>query len=90
MLQGDLIALHSFLRRGCGEGGAELFSLGSRDGVHGNASKLHQGRFRRAVRKHFCTRRAAKQWNRLPSETVDASSLPGDKGHLDSALPDTL
>ncbi|GAB0179643.1 mitochondrial enolase superfamily member 1 [Grus japonensis] len=32
-LRGDLIALCSFLRRGRGEGGAELFSLGSSDGT---------------------------------------------------------
>jgi len=34
-LRGDLIALYSFLRRGSGQGGAELFSR-SRDRVHGN------------------------------------------------------
>jgi len=32
-LRGDLIALCSFLRRGSGERGAELFSLGSSDGI---------------------------------------------------------
>ena len=40
-LRGDLMALCSFLRRGSGEGGAELFSLGSRDRMHRNGSKLH-------------------------------------------------
>ena len=35
-LRGDLIALRSFLRRGRAEGGAELFSLGSRDRTHGS------------------------------------------------------
>ena len=34
-LWGSLIALYSFLRRGSGEGGAERFSLGSRDPVTG-------------------------------------------------------
>jgi len=42
-LRGDLIALGSFLRRGRGEGGAELFSLGSSDRTRVNSSKLRQG-----------------------------------------------
>ncbi|KAK4832963.1 hypothetical protein QYF61_026789 [Mycteria americana] len=41
-LRGDLIAPCSFLRRGSGEGGADLFSLGSSDRTCGNGSKLHQ------------------------------------------------
>ncbi|KAK4816047.1 hypothetical protein QYF61_011055 [Mycteria americana] len=32
-LRDDLVALYSFLRRGSGEGGAELFSLGSSDRI---------------------------------------------------------
>ncbi|KAK4825766.1 hypothetical protein QYF61_002329 [Mycteria americana] len=39
-LRGNRIALYSFLRRGCGEGGADLFSLVSSDRIHGNGSKL--------------------------------------------------
>ena len=39
-LRDDLTGLHSFLRRGSGEGGADLFSLGSSDRTHGNGSKL--------------------------------------------------
>jgi len=41
-LRGDLTAPYSFMRRGCGEGGAELFALGSCDRMHGNGSNLHQ------------------------------------------------
>ena len=64
-LRADLIALHSFLRRGRGEGGAHLFSLLSSDRTRGNGSRLHQGRFRLDVRKHFFTKREVKDWKRL-------------------------
>ncbi|KAK4830473.1 hypothetical protein QYF61_011197 [Mycteria americana] len=85
-LRGDLIALYSFLRRGSGGGGADLFSLGSSDRTRGNGSKLHQGRFRPGIRKHFLIERVVKPWNRLPREVVDAPSLSVFKRHLDNAL----
>lgn len=49
----DPMALCSFLRRGCGDGGAELFSLGSRDSMPGNGSKLHRERVRLDIGKHL-------------------------------------
>jgi len=45
-LRGNLIAPCGSLRKGNGEGGAELFSLGSSDRTHGSVSKLHQRKFR--------------------------------------------
>ena len=89
-LRGGLIALYSFLRRGSGEGGADLFSLVSSDRMHGNGSELCQGRFRLDMRQHFFTERAVKPWNRLPGEVVDAPSLSVFKRHLDNALNNML
>jgi len=76
--------------RGCGEGGAELFSLGSRDRTCLNGSKLHQGRFRLDIRKHFFTQRTVKHWNRLTREVVSVPSLSMFKRHLDNALNNLL
>jgi len=64
-LRGGLVAPYSFLRRGGGEGGAELCSLGSSDRTRGNHSKLCQGRIRLDVRKHFFTKRVVRHWNRF-------------------------
>jgi len=81
-LRGDVIAPYSFLRRGRGEGGADLFSLVSSDKAHWNGSKLCHGRFRLDVRKHFFTKRVVKPWNRLAREVADAPSLSVLKGHF--------
>ncbi|KAK4832548.1 hypothetical protein QYF61_024048 [Mycteria americana] len=89
-LRGDFIALHSFLRRGSGEGGADLFSLVPSDRTCGNGSKLRQGRFRLDIRKDFFTKSMVKHWNRLPREVVDAPSLSVFKRHLDNALNNML
>jgi len=85
-LRWDLIALCSFLRRGCGEGGAGLFSPGSSHRMRGSGSKLCQRRLRVDRRKHFCTERLLKHWNRLAREVVDAPSLAVFKRCSNSAL----
>jgi len=85
-LRGDLIALYSFLRRGCGKRGVNLFSLVSRDRVHGNGLELHQGRFRFDIEKHFFTGKVVKHWNWLFGDLVNAPSLSVLKKHLDNAL----
>ncbi|KFQ15771.1 hypothetical protein N330_08435, partial [Leptosomus discolor] len=53
-------------------------------------SKLHQGRFRLDIRKHFFTEKVLKCWNRLPREVGDAPSLSVFKKHLDNGLNNML
>lgn len=70
----------------------EVWISSSSDPVtgHGNDSKLLQEEFRLNIRKRFCTERAVKHWNRIPSEMVDAPSLSLFKKHLDNALNNML
>lgn len=67
-LTGNLISLHSFLRRGSREGGAELLSLVTNGRVCGNGSKLCHKGLRLDIRKNFFTKRVVTYWRRLPRE----------------------
>ena len=89
-LRGDLIALCSFLRRGRGEGGADLFSLGFQGQDAWEWFKAAPGEVQLDMRKHFFPERVVKPWNRLPREVVDAPSLAVFQRHLDNALNNML
>jgi len=54
-LRGHIIAPYRFLRRASADGAPDLFSHGSSNKMCGKVLKLHQGRFRLDIRKHFFT-----------------------------------
>ena len=89
-LRGDLIVVFSFLTRGGGGVGADLFPLVTNDRTRGNGRKMCQGRVRLDIGKRVFPQSVMEHWNRLPREAVMAPSLAIFKKHLDNTLRDMV
>ena len=85
-LRGDIIHAYKYLKGGCQEDGAKLFSVVPSDRTRGDRHKLKHRKFRLNMRKNFFPLRVMEHWNRLPREAVDSPSLEILKTRLDKVL----
>jgi len=85
-LRGDLINAYKYLKGGCQEDGARLFSVVPSDSTRGIRRKLKHMKFCLNMRKNFFPLRVMQHWNRLPREVVDSPSVEIFKTCLDKVL----
>lgn len=82
-LRGNLIALCSCLKGGCGQLGLSIFSQATSTRIRGNGLKLSQDGLDWLLGKHFSLKRVIKHWDRLLKGTVESPSLEADRAFND-------
>jgi len=85
-LRGDLINVYKYLKGGCQEDEASLYSVVPSNMIRGNGHKLKQRKFQLNMRKNFFPLRVTEPWHRLPREVVDSPSLEIFKTLLDAVM----